>query len=171
MSCTLYNHSKGKRGFTLLEVMIALLVLSTGLLGLLALQTAGLRSSQMASMRTLATQYAYNITDRMRANPDGRTSGNRYYVLGTGDPAPPIGTNCDVEICNPQELANFDLGQWRARVDSLPGGLSQITRTSNAGFATHRIVIHWNASRDPKVTGLNCPPIDSTDLRCVRLTL
>ncbi len=165
------NNSLRQHGFTLLELLIALLVLSIGLLGLAALQTIGLRSNQMASMRTVANQMTYDITDRMRANPNGLTTANQFYVLGTGDAAPPIVTNCDAEACNTQELADFDLGQWRTRVDSLPGGLSQITRATSAGFTTHTITVHWNETRDPAVTGLNCPPSNSTDLRCVQLTM
>lgn len=167
-----YKHSHRQHGFTLLELLIALLVLSIGLLGLAALQTTGLRSNQMASMRTIATQLTYEMTDRMRANPDGLTTTNQYYVLGTGDPTPPIVTNCDDEACTTSELADFDLGQWRARVSSLPGGLSKITQATNAaGLTTHTVTVHWNETRDPAVDGLDCPPNDETDLRCVQLTL
>ncbi len=166
-----YRHLHRQHGFTLLELLIALLVLSIGLLGLAALQTTGLRSNQMASMRTIATQLTYDMTDRMRANPDGLTTTNQYYVLGTGDPTPSIVTNCDAEACNSSELADFDLGQWRARVGTLPGGLSQIIQTTTAGTTTHTVTVHWNETRDPAVTGLDCPPNDKNDLRCVQLTL
>jgi type IV pilus assembly protein PilV len=159
------------RGFTLLEVLIALLVLSIGLLGLAALQTVGLRSNQMASMRTLATQAAYDITDRMRANPEGLTPGNQFYVIGTGDPAPAINPDCDAAACSSQELANYDLNKWRGNVTALPGGLSKIEQTTAGGVTTHTITVHWNEARDPGVTGTNCPPQDSTDLRCVQLTM
>ena len=158
-------------GFTLLEVLIALLVLSIGLLGVAALQTVGLRSSQMAAQRTLATQYTYNITDRMRANPDGLMPGNRYYLIGTDDPAPAITADCDTTTCSPQELADFDLAQWRAEVGRLPGGKSRITRAMVNGATIHTATVHWNESRNPAVTGLNCPPATTTDLRCVQLRL
>ena len=52
-------------------MLIALLVLSIGLLGLAALQTVCLRSNQMDTMLTTATQAAYDITDRIRANVSG----------------------------------------------------------------------------------------------------
>ena len=165
------NTSDNERGFTLLEVLIALLVLSIGLLGLAALQTVGLRSNQMATMRTIATQTAYDITDRMRANPEGLTTGNQYYVIGTGDDEPAIGTDCDATPCTSQELANYDLNKWRENVKVLPGGLSSIVQTTAGGVTTHTITVHWNEDRDPTVDGTNCPPVDSSDLRCIQLTI
>lgn len=165
------KNPRKQHGFTLLELLIALLVLSIGLLGLAALQTVGLRSNQMASMRTVATQMTYDMTDRMRANPDGLTTANQYYVLGTGEATPTIVTDCDAEACTTAELADFDLAQWRTRINSLPGGLSQVTQTTTAGFTTHTVTVHWNESRDPAVNGLDCPPLDNTDLRCVQFTL
>jgi type IV pilus assembly protein PilV len=163
-----------QRGFTLLEVLIALLVLSIGLLGLAALQTVGLRSNQMASLRTLATQMTYDITDRMRANPDGLTTTNQFYVIGTGDTTPTITTNCDTNPCTTQNLADYDLNKWRENVTSLPGGLSSITQTTTAGppaVTFHTITVHWNETRDPAVTGLTCPPVSDTDLRCFQLRM
>jgi type IV pilus assembly protein PilV len=56
-----------QRGFSLLEVLIALLVLSIGLLGLAALQAAGLRSSHGAYLSSQATLLAYDMADRVRA--------------------------------------------------------------------------------------------------------
>jgi type IV pilus assembly protein PilV len=160
-----------QRGFTLLEVLIALLILSIGLLGLAALQTVGLRSNQMATLRTLATQMSYDITDRMRANPDGLTTTNQFYVIGTADPAPAIVTDCDTDPCTTQALADYDLNKWRENVVSFPGGLSSITQTTTSGVTTHTITVHWNETRDPAVTGLTCPPASETDLRCIQLRM
>ncbi|MEN8108371.1 MAG: type IV pilus modification protein PilV [Pseudomonadota bacterium] len=163
-------HQQG--GFTLLEVLIALLVLSIGLLGLAALQTVGLRSNQMATMRTQATQISYDITDRMRANPDGLTTANQYYVIGTGTSPTDHGKDCDAVTCTSQELATFDLLQWRSQVQGLPDGLSSVAQTVTAsGLVTHTITVYWNEERDPNAVGTGCNPNDATDLRCIQLTI
>ena len=153
-------------GFTLLEVLIALLVLSIGLLGLAALQTTGLRSNQMASMRTQATEAGYDITDRMRANPGSAIAGTGVaggqYVIGrTEKPADTTATG----------TALTDLTEWRAAVDKLPGGESDITQcdSPDCDGLTHIITIYWNEARSDKAVNHNCPPIDETDLRCFRL--
>lgn len=150
-------HIHKHRGFTLLEVLIALLVLSIGLLGLAALQTSGLRSNQMATMRTLATQIAYDMTDRMRANTTGMT--NLEYVIATDE----------TPAASPATTAEIDLTEWRAQVARLPGGLSSITRSAGPPV-THEITVYWDEER--KGAGLgSCPPADNTELRCLRLTM
>jgi len=157
------THIPGKRqhGFTLLEVLIALLILSIGLLGLAALQTTGLRSNQMASMRTLATEAAYDITDRMRANPVGVAAGD--YVIALTDVTDPGAT----------ATAPADLNAWRERVERLPGGASEITQcdetsTPTCDGLTHVITVYWDEARTG-ATGTNCPPLSKDDLRCFRL--
>jgi len=158
------THIQGKRqhGFTLLEVLIALLILSIGLLGLAALQTTGLRSNQMASMRTLATEAAYDITDRMRANPVGVAAGE--YVIALGDaPADTSATG----------TALTDLNAWRERVERLPGGASEITQcdetsTPTCDGLTHVITVYWDEART-RATDTHCPPLSKDDLRCFRL--
>lgn len=61
---------RASRGFSLLEVMIAVLVLSVGLLGLAALQSFSLQNNQSANYRTHATNLAYELIDSIRANPE-----------------------------------------------------------------------------------------------------
>jgi len=153
-----------QQGFTLLEVLIALLVLSIGLLGLAALQTTGLRSNEMASMRTTSTMLAYDITDRMRANPQGITDGD--YVIDSG---PITGTpaDCTSSDCSTAQLALYDLNQWKNAVSTLPGGLGDITQTAGPPL-THTITVRWDESRTG-ATGSNCPPVDNDDLRCFQL--
>ncbi len=83
MSHTQIPLGKNKRwnqrqyGFSLLEVLIALLVLSIGLLGLAGLQTLGLKFNMQSYQRTQAALLAYDIVDRMRANPVEK-NGPRY---------------------------------------------------------------------------------------------
>ena len=152
------------RGFTLLEVLIALLVLSIGLLGLAALQTISLRAGEMANMRTLSTLLATDIVERMRVNPLGVTLGD-YLTDGAAFTAMP--PDCNTSDCNTTQLAAFDLGQWQAAVTRLPGGQGEITRTDGL-VPLHTITVRWDEQRNA-ATGHNCPPLDNADLRCFRM--
>jgi type IV pilus assembly protein PilV len=161
-----HRHAIRQQGFTLLEVLIALLVLSIGLLGLASLQTTGLRSNQMASMRTLVSQFAYDITDRMRVNPAGVA--NDEYVIARATAA----------AATPATVAETDISEWRDNVARLPNGQSEITQCTPSttpacpvvdGKTTHVVTIYWNESRDAATSTFNCPPQSSTDFRCFRL--
>jgi type IV pilus assembly protein PilV len=160
-------------GFSLLEVLIALLVLSIGLLGLAALQTTSLRSNEMASMRTTATQLAYDISDRMRANPAG-VADNQYVIALTEDPGDTSATGRALD----------DITEWRDSVHDLPGnlgtidgvnmppgGASAITQCDTADGCdglTHIITVYWDEMRTG-ASGTNCPPQSENDLRCYQL--
>jgi type IV pilus assembly protein PilV len=163
---TRYSRNK-QQGFTLLEVLIALLVLSIGLLGLAALQTTGLRSNEMASMRTTATQLAYDISDRMRANPAG-VDGNKYVLAGGTDPSAITADGTPGAL-----VAKSDLVAWYNAVIALPGGRSSITQCDGASVPpcdgiTHIITVQWDEMRTG-ASGTTCPPAAETDLRCYRL--
>ncbi|MGE5155728.1 MAG: type IV pilus modification protein PilV [Bdellovibrio bacteriovorus] len=76
-------------GFSLVEVLVAVLVLSVGLLGLAGLQIAGVRANDSARLRTQATLAAYDLADRLRADPtsffpSGQESGGTI-ALDPGD--------------------------------------------------------------------------------------
>ena len=115
-------------GFTLLEVMIAVVVFSIGLLGIAGLQVAGMRFTHDAQLRAIATAQAENMADRMRTNAVGMTAGN-YDV--TGAMPATYAKDCDAAQCTPAELATFDLVSWNTAVAGkaaegnaavLPGG-------------------------------------------------
>ena len=112
----------GQSGFTLVEILIALLVLSIGLLGLAGLQTAGLRANHSANLRTQATLLAYDMTDRMRANREGYEDGDY------DDPSPQENSECwDAVDCEPDEMAARDRWEWNERVaDTLPQGVGVV---------------------------------------------
>ena len=99
-------------GFSLIEVLVALFVLSIGLLGLAALQTTGLRFSHQSYERTQATLQAYDIIDRMRTNKSGTgDTVNTTYNDVSLDSAPGT-TDCAATSCNGTQLAEYDLRQW-----------------------------------------------------------
>jgi type IV pilus assembly protein PilV len=111
---------------TLVEVLVALVVLSVGLLGIAALQMTSLRNNLGAHLRSQATVLAYDITDRMRAN---RTqANNNAYVIAFSAAA--TGTT----------LNALDLQAWKtALAATLPSGDGQIERVGNV----FRISIRW----------------------------
>src|SRR4030065_2717121 len=70
------------RGFTLLEVLVAIVVMSIGLLGLAGLMASSLKNSHSAYQRTQATWLAYDALDRMRANRQVALAGGYHLALG-----------------------------------------------------------------------------------------
>ena len=101
---TTLRKSQGRRtrGFTLIEALVALLVLSIGLLGVAALQLTSLRSNHGSAMRSQATFLAYDIIDRMRANRAAALAGNYNIALGA------VGTSGTV--------AGNDLIAWKQNI-------------------------------------------------------
>lgn len=98
-------------GFSLLEVMIALIVLAVGLLGLAAMQSFSLRYNNQSYQRSQATAAISDIVDRMRANPAGVRSG--AYTLPTTNTPPAAAINCNATAClTASSVANFDMNQW-----------------------------------------------------------
>jgi len=129
-------------GFTLIEVLIALLVLSIGLLGLAFLQGQGVKFNTDAYNRSQATLLAYDIMERMRANRDA--VGQDHYDTSTQSKATAAkdrdcsgssACNCYTRVCNTANMARFDLAEWYAlQAATLPPdstNLSTITRDNN----------------------------------------
>lgn len=110
-------------GFTLLEVLVAIVVLSLGLLGLAGLQAASLRNNQSAYYRGVATQQTYDMVDRIRANLAGVTAGNYNNLTGV-IPANPA---CFTAGCSAASIAATDHFQWNTtNAALLPGGVGSV---------------------------------------------
>jgi len=101
--------ARRQHGFSLIEVLVALLVLSVGLLGLAMLQIEGLKHNTDAYYRTQATVLAYDIIDRMRANSDAARNGN--YV-STAIPAEETCGESPSGCGSAAALAGYDLHHW-----------------------------------------------------------
>lgn len=124
-------YRKPLAGFTLLEVLIAVLVLSVGLLGLAGLQATGMKTNHSAYMRSQAVAYGYDILDRMRANRLSALSGTYNIAMGASAPG---GTS----------MAQTDLREWKTLIAGhLPSG--DASANVNGGIAT--VVVQWDDSR------------------------
>lgn len=129
------------RGFTLLEVLVALLILAIGLLGLAALQTMSIKFNHQSYERTQATFLAYDILDRMRANPSGN-----YSAAATSDPG------CIAAACTVNQLAEHDLFHWRQAVGkALAASAATVSTSGNAASVT----LTWFENDIPQTLTLN----------------
>ena len=104
-------------GYALLEALIAVLVTSVGFIGAARLQTLGMSFGNTAGLRQKATLLVDQMTDRMRANEAGMT-------LGAYDKPTAGSTACLTTGCTPAQLAQADMGEWKADIEAqLPGGI------------------------------------------------
>lgn len=125
-------------GFTLLEVLVAMLVLSIGLLGLAGLMASSMRNNLSASHRTQATWMAYDIIDRMRANRAGALAGSYATAMGTAATCATAYPTGSVPV--------QDIAAWKNQLAcALPAGNGSIA--VNTGTRAATIVIQWNDSR------------------------
>jgi type IV pilus assembly protein PilV len=162
------------RGFTLLEVLIALLVFSLGLLGMAGLLIVSVKTNHSAYLRTQASFLAQSMADRMRANmPQVWVSAyDTSYPSGDTDPCP------GGAACSRASIATRDKAVWSTQLgDQLPNAAATIacvptpgvTVTAQdqqngapyAGLCTISIV--WNESNlDRDTTGANTNPVQQT---------
>jgi type IV pilus assembly protein PilV len=120
----------------MLEVLVSLFVLSIGLLGLAALQTVGLQYNRQSYQRTQAVLQAYDILDRIRANPVGATNGD-YNNVALGN-IPSVSTDCTSSSCTPDQMATYDINQWNTmNAALLTSGRGAVCHgTFNASFTS-----------------------------------
>ena len=142
-------------GFSLMEVLVALVVLSVGLLGLAALQAEGLRGSSTAQYRFQAIRLMGDIVDRIRANRSGLVGSPAPYAATAASAG--VDRSCveDADAaadCSAQQMAEHDLFVWKGDVVSLLGAGSTGAVTSHATIANRvTITISWTERTDAKV--------------------
>ncbi len=111
-------------GFSLLEVLVAMVILAIGLMGLASLQLTSLRYNKVAYLRTQATNLAYDLIDRMRANRADATTTDAYET-GFAKTAPV----CDTNPSFTGSSAAVDLAEWRNQVAcTLPQGDARVVQ-------------------------------------------
>ncbi|EDN68832.1 Type IV fimbrial biogenesis protein PilV [Beggiatoa sp. PS] len=142
-------------GFTLIEILAALVIVSVGLLGVATLQVRGQQFNQVAYFRTQATFLAQDMMERIRINSDrtgngitGNADDGGYATyspdpMGDTDGCPTINQDCDSTQCGPAALTQYDLAQWCERLQEfLPAAEAQIT-WNDPKDETYTIKICW----------------------------
>jgi type IV pilus assembly protein PilV len=149
-------------GFSLLELLVTLVVLSIGLLGLGLMQTTGLGLTKTAYSRTQAMMLASDIADRIRANEAAAANyvGNSATTPSSSKPPCTAGSTCPGPA-----LAASDMADWSNRLLlELPGGRGQILdaaavpaackgyTATTVGVGFMRVLILWNEANSATIT-------------------
>lgn len=136
-------------GFTLLEVLVAIVVLSFGVLGVVGLQAAALQSNKESRYQATAVRLSRELAELMRGNKDlaiVTTAANNPYLVDFDGTLPSDVADCVTGACDsPLKVAQFNIREWLARVASdLPGARVRVcfdeTPYTAAGLA------EWNCS-------------------------
>jgi len=140
-------------GFTLIEVLIAMLVLAFGLLGLAGLQATSLKNNQSAYNRSQATQLAYDMADRIRSNlaEANKLATSSYVTINPNAAAAQADCKTVSTTCTPADLAQNDLAQWYQDLITLPSVTTTPTTTRiDVDVATriYTITIIWDDDHD-----------------------
>jgi type IV pilus assembly protein PilV len=149
-------------GFTLLEALIALLVLTIGLVGAAGMLLTSVRNSHNSYLRSQASFIADSLIERMRANPLAIWNGHYNGALNTTTPAAPT---CGAAGCTPAQVAGYDRAAIARQIaQQLPLGAGSVTCTTagaapvrNFGISPVngqcRITMTWNEKRDVDAAG------------------
>jgi type IV pilus assembly protein PilV len=147
-----FSNRSRSRGFTLIEALVSLLVLSIGLLGVAALQLTSLRANTSASTRSQATFLAYDITDRMRANRNVATNTTAYNIDFGEDTA-----------ASPATVAENDLKDWLVRLKNALGPDAQ-AQVQNLGNSMVAVRLRWNDSHGDTLNSANSAMTATPDI-------
>lgn len=157
-----YRAWKRQRGLTLLEVLIAIVILAVGLLGVAGLQASALRSNHSAYLKSQATAMVMDMADRIRANPRGAAQYGGY----DSTVAKPADPGCLAIGCSSAQLAQYDLFEWHQQLTNLrqpvlPDGRGLITVNGD----TYSVTILWREAWDNS-THAQCLADQPADYSC-----
>ncbi len=162
------NRKKTQQGLSMIEILVAVIVMAIGLLGLASLQVNGLRSNQNAYLRSQATTLAADIADRMRRNSGAAIAGQYNGFSTKGYAGTPPGCSTNVTGCTATQLVALDKAEWASTINGiasgvklLPEGEGIITRLAGNLF---NIQINWTASEWDEETSEEKPKTASLSM-------
>jgi type IV pilus assembly protein PilV len=136
------------RGFSLIEVLIALIIMSVGMLGIAGLYVQSLQAGRTSMFRHQAVALAGDVADRIRANPTARDA----YTDPAGADNGCVATGVD---CSADEMAFHDTFLWKQQAgNTLPGGGVTVSY-EDVTPPRYTITVSWE---EPGITDLDALP-------------
>ena len=141
----------GARGFSLVEVLVALVIIGVGMLGLAKIQALAYASTDTASLRSLAALQASSLASAMHANRNYWSvvpAGFSYQFAGTtinSSDAALTGAPC-TNACAAGPLAAYDVQQWVAAVNAILPNATGIISCPATNPVTCGITLSWGES-------------------------
>ena len=133
---------KRQTGVGLVEVLVALVLLSIAVLGFVALQIRAITASNEATMNVQATNIARDLAERMRMNRDGLAG----YVANTDT------TNCATAFCSPEDMAKYDFRLVSSRASDL-GMSMDVLNCQGSTLVRKCIYVAWEGTTATNGTG------------------
>ncbi|HIO97673.1 MAG TPA: type IV pilus modification protein PilV [Leucothrix sp.] len=141
-------------GFSLLEILISLVIMSVGMMGLAGLKLVAIKGTNEAHFRHEASLLMADLADRMRANEEAVDNGT--YELSTAvDLSTAPSPDCSSKACTADELAKYDQYQIALKMSvAMPGSSLLITCPNNTCSTIadvkveHTIAINWKEKKD-----------------------
>jgi type IV pilus assembly protein PilV len=132
-------------GFSLVEVLIALVIMSVGMLGIAGLYVQGMQAGRTSMFRHHAVTLAGDVADRIRANPRAGVAYN-HAANATGTDNSCVTGGVD---CNPAAMAANDIFLWQAQADdTLPTGDVAVVVNAGLNPPTYQITVSWTEPGD-----------------------
>ena len=145
---------KSGRGFSLVEVLIALIILSVGMLGIAGLYVQSMQAGRTSMFRHNAVTIAGDIADRIRANP----AAGAAYSAATGSDNNCVNGGVN---CSPAQMAAHDISLWQEQaVDSLPNGKVTVTHDGDLVLPSYEIKVGWDEPGESPTFTIVIPVLD-----------
>lgn len=113
-----------QRGISIVEALVALVVIAVGMLGIAGLYLSSMQASRTAKLRAYAVELAGSIADRIRANRDAAAAYDTDAYGGA-----PATQDCETARCDAAALAEDDLARWLEDIRTTLPGAAAVTGT------------------------------------------
>jgi len=156
---------KQQSGVSLVESLIALLVISIGLLGIAALQITSVQQNSSAANHSQAVWMAYEMSDRIRANAN--PGNDRFDDYAGIDTSAFTSQACTTTACSEAQMIDADATDWANLVSNLPSGRGLVEDNAPDGLL---IKVMWDDA-GTGANGTNCGPDPDVDLTCYTVVI